>query len=159
MPGLKIQNIFGKKLKDIYKYDAYVSHGTSERDRTFARMLAKTLEQAPYNFRLFLPDDEIIDKTNVKVISDTIKNRCKRLLLVMSEDYAADRMSDFTVQVAMTKANYRKDRIIIPLVIDRNCELPPVISHLTSADFTMRESAAWILPRVESALKAPVSNT
>ncbi|OWF49576.1 myeloid differentiation primary response protein MyD88-like [Mizuhopecten yessoensis] len=157
MPDNKITKEYGKRCEVKHNYDAYVSHGSSDRDRQFVRMLANILEQEPFNFHLFLPDENLIDKDNNSIISETIKHKCNRLLLVMSKDYAVDKMSDFTVNVALDIPNCRRDRKIIPVIIDRQCGLPVMINHLTSADFTIPEALTWVLPRLCAALRAPIS--
>ena len=81
-------------------YDVFISY--AEADVAFAKEVLKTLENeyrisACIDFRDFLPGVHQLD-----IVVEAIKERCKKVIVILSQNYSDCENCDFQTKVAMS---------------------------------------------------------
>ncbi|XP_054715673.1 myeloid differentiation primary response protein MyD88-like [Uloborus diversus] len=127
---------------EITLFDAYLCYADENEGAALA--LAEILESQ--SFRLYIPhrdslpgQDEII--SNIQMI----KERCRRMLIILSPEFPTSRACDFQIGFATSLAIEQRRRILIPIIVApvNKSEIPSVIRHISKVDFTKLDIREW----------------
>uniref|UniRef100_A0A182IZK0 TIR domain-containing protein n=1 Tax=Anopheles atroparvus TaxID=41427 RepID=A0A182IZK0_ANOAO len=114
------------------QYDAFILF--AQEDMEFASKMVDRLEARGLN--LCLKDRDILGGGTFEhqVISTLISERCRRVVVIISEAFLASPLNDFMVTFAQALQIEKKQRKVIPCVYGK-CELPPHLRYTCRLDY------------------------
>ncbi|KAL1248699.1 hypothetical protein QQF64_022017 [Cirrhinus molitorella] len=136
-------------------FDAFICYCQS--DFQFVHEMIKQLEQTEYNLKLCVFDRDVLPGTCVWTItSELIEKRCKRMVVVISDDYLDSDACDFQTKFALSLCPGARSKRLIPVVYkSMNRPFPSILRFLTICDYTRPCTQAWFWTRLAKALSLP----
>lgn len=138
-------------------YDAYVSY--ADEDCLFVEELARILESPEIGFKLFIRGRDLLagyaeHDTNIMLI----KQRCRRMLIVLSPNFLKSRACEFQTSFAAGLAIDQQRRMLIPIFY-APCETPLILRYVSKIDFTKPDVKEWVWGKLISSLRPEVSSS
>ncbi|XP_070535474.1 myeloid differentiation primary response protein MyD88-like [Ptychodera flava] len=134
----------------IETFDAYVCF--CEEDRDIVHTMMRVLEKPPYNLKLCVDFRDLVPgAAYVTATAELIRNRCKRMIIVLSPEFLESEACDFQAKVALTFSPGARMKRIVPIMYKR-CVVPPILKHVTICNFTKVDLQEWFWERLYAAL-------
>ncbi|XP_055037277.1 myeloid differentiation primary response protein MyD88 [Misgurnus anguillicaudatus] len=136
-------------------FDAFICYCQS--DFQFVHEMIRQLEQAEYNLKLCVFDRDVLPGTCVWTItSELIERRCKRMVVVISDDYLDSDACDFQTKFALSLCPGARSKRLIPVVYkSMKRPFPSILRFLTICDYTRPCTQGWFWKRLARALSLP----
>ncbi|RXN12568.1 myeloid differentiation primary response 88 [Labeo rohita] len=123
-------------------FDAFICYCQS--DFQFVHEMIKQLEQTEYNLKLCVFDRDVLPGT------------CKRMVVVISDDYLDSDACDFQTKFALSLCPGARSKRLIPVVYkSMKRPFPSILRFLTICDYTKPCTQIWFWKRLAKALSLP----
>ncbi|XP_030625377.1 myeloid differentiation primary response protein MyD88 isoform X1 [Chanos chanos] len=136
-------------------FDAFICYCQS--DFPFVDEMIRQLEQTEYSLKLCVFDRDVLPGTCVWTITgELIERRCKRMVVVISDDYLESDACDFQTKFALSLCPGARSKRLIPVVYKpMKRPFPSILRFLTVCDYTRPCTQAWFWIRLAKALSLP----
>nr|Q5XJ85.2 RecName: Full=Myeloid differentiation primary response protein MyD88 [Danio rerio] len=136
-------------------FDAFICYCQS--DIQFVHEMIKQLEHTEYNLKLCVFDRDVLPGTCVWTIaSELIEKRCKRMVVVISDDYLDSDACDFQTKFALSLCPGARTKRLIPVVYkSMKRPFPSILRFLTICDYSKPCTQVWFWTRLAKALSLP----
>uniref|UniRef100_A0A3B5LMS0 Myeloid differentiation primary response protein MyD88 n=1 Tax=Xiphophorus couchianus TaxID=32473 RepID=A0A3B5LMS0_9TELE len=136
-------------------FDAFICYCQS--DFEFVLEMIRELEQTEYNLKLCVFDRNVLPGSCVWTItSELIERRCKRMVVVISDEYLDSDACDFQTKFALSLCPGARSKRLIPVVYKSMTKpFPSILRFLTVCDYTRPCTQAWFWVRLAKALSLP----
>ncbi|XP_047424633.1 myeloid differentiation primary response protein MyD88 [Mugil cephalus] len=137
------------------KFDAFICYCQS--DFQFVHEMIRELEQTEYKLKLCVFDRDVLPGSCVWTItSELIEKRCKRMVVVISDEYLDSDACDFQTKFALSLCPGARSKRLIPVVYkSMKKPFPSILRFLTVCDYTRPCTQAWFWKRLAKALSLP----
>ncbi|KAJ3611632.1 hypothetical protein NHX12_021647 [Muraenolepis orangiensis] len=131
-------------------FDAFICYCQS--DFKFVHEMIQQLEQTESKFKLCVFDRDVLPGSCVWTITaELIEKRCKRMVVVISDEYLKSDACDFQTKFALSLCPGARTKRLIPVVYKPMKEpFPSILRFLTICDYTRHQ--AWFWSRLAKAL-------
>ncbi|XP_029384660.1 myeloid differentiation primary response protein MyD88 isoform X1 [Echeneis naucrates] len=136
-------------------FDAFICYCQS--DFHFVHEMIRELEQTDYKLKLCVFDRDVLPGSCVWTItSELIEKRCKRMVVVISDEYLDSDACDFQTKFALSLCPGARNKRLIPVVYKTMTKpFPSILRFLTICDYTKPCTQAWFWVRLAKALSLP----
>ncbi|XP_077410086.1 myeloid differentiation primary response protein MyD88 [Vanacampus margaritifer] len=136
-------------------FDAFICYCKS--DITFVHEMIRELEQTDHRLKLCVFDRNVLPGSCVWTItSELIEKRCKRMVVVISDEYIESDACDFQTKFALSLSPGARNKRLIPVVYkSMTKQFPRILSFLTVCDYTNQYTKTWFWERLAKALSLP----
>ncbi|XP_028289204.1 myeloid differentiation primary response protein MyD88 [Parambassis ranga] len=136
-------------------FDAFICY--CERDFEFVHEMIQQLEQTDHRLKLCVFDRDVLPGSCVWTItSELIERRCKRMVVVISDEYLDSDACDFQTKFALSLCPGARNKRIIPVIYkSMKRPFPSILRFLTVCDYTRPCTQAWFWIRLAKALSQP----
>ncbi|XP_072235013.1 myeloid differentiation primary response protein MyD88 [Leuresthes tenuis] len=136
-------------------FDAFICYCQS--DFEFVHEMIRELEQTDYRLKLCVFDRDVLPGACVWTItSELIEKRCKRMVVVISDEYLDSDACDFQTKFALSLCPGARSKRLIPVVYKTMKKpFPSILRFLTICDYTRPCTQAWFWIRLAKALSLP----
>nr|AEY83971.1 MyD88 [Lateolabrax japonicus] len=136
-------------------FDAFICYCQS--DFQFVHEMIRELEQTDYKLKLCVFDRDVLPGSCVWTItSELIERRCKRMVVVISDEYLDSDACDFQVKFALSLSPGARNKRLIPVIYKSMTKpFPSILRFLTVCDYTRPCTQAWFWVRLAKALSLP----
>ncbi|XP_042255564.1 myeloid differentiation primary response protein MyD88 [Thunnus maccoyii] len=136
-------------------FDAFICY--CESDIEFVHEMIRELEQTEYKLKLCVFDRNVLPGSCVWTItSELIERRCKRMVVVISDEYLDSDACDFQTKFALSLCPGARSKRLIPVVYKSMTKpFPSILRFLTKCDYTRPCTQAWFWVRLAKALSLP----
>uniref|UniRef100_UPI0037E739B0 myeloid differentiation primary response protein MyD88 n=1 Tax=Semicossyphus pulcher TaxID=241346 RepID=UPI0037E739B0 len=136
-------------------FDAFICYCQS--DFKFVHEMIQELEQTKYKLKLCVFDRDVLPGSCVWTItSELIEKRCKRMVVVISDEYLDSDACDFQTKFALSLCPGARNKRLIPVVYKPMTKpFPSILRFLTICDFTRQCTQTWFWTRLAKALSLP----
>uniref|UniRef100_A0A3Q0STS7 Myeloid differentiation primary response protein MyD88 n=1 Tax=Amphilophus citrinellus TaxID=61819 RepID=A0A3Q0STS7_AMPCI len=136
-------------------FDAFICYCQS--DFAFVHEMIRELEQTDYKLKLCVFDRDVLPGSCVWTItSELIEKRCKRMVVVISDEYLDSDDCDFQTKFALSLCPGARSKRLIPVIYKRMTKpFPSILRFLTICDYTRPCTQAWFWTRLAKALSLP----
>ncbi|XP_019722433.1 myeloid differentiation primary response protein MyD88 [Hippocampus comes] len=136
-------------------FDAFICYCKS--DITFVHEMIRELEQTDHRLKLCVFDRNVLPGSCVWTItSELIEKRCKRMVVVISDEYIESDACDFQTKFALSLSPGARTKRLIPVVYkSMTKQFPRILSFLTVCDYTNPYTQTWFWERLAKALSLP----
>ncbi|XP_022599999.1 myeloid differentiation primary response protein MyD88-like [Seriola dumerili] len=136
-------------------FDAFICYCQS--DFHFVHEMIRELEQTDYKLKLCVFDRDVLPGSCVWTItSELIEKRCKRMVVVISDEYLDSDACDFQTKFALSLCPGARNKRLIPVVYKSMTKpFPSILRFLTVCDYTRPCTQAWFWIRLAKALSLP----
>ncbi|KAK2859519.1 hypothetical protein Q5P01_004139 [Channa striata] len=136
-------------------FDAFICYCQS--DFEFVHEMIRELEQTDYKLKLCVFDRDVLPGSCVWTItSELIEKRCKRMVVVISDEYLDSDECDFQTKFALSLCPGARNKRLIPVVYkSMKRPFPSILRFLTRCDYTRPCTQAWFWVRLAKALSLP----
>lgn len=150
--GITVEDIPGGAPE---MFDAFICYCQS--DFEFVHEMIRELEQTEYNLKLCVFDRDVLPGSCVWTItSELIERRCKRMVVVISDEYLESDACDFQTKFALSLCPGARSKRLIPVVYKSMTKpFPSILRFLTVCDYTRPCTQAWFWVRLAKALSLP----
>lgn len=129
----------------------------ADEDIDFAKQIVDEME-TKYKLKLCLRDRDLIGglRFEHEAIMKLIKERCNRLIVVVSPNFLKSEANKFFVKFAQALGIDQKKRKVVPVLYER-CHLPPELSYYFLLDYT-RLGRLWdFWAKLHDSIQSPKS--
>ncbi|XP_043923142.1 myeloid differentiation primary response protein MyD88 [Protopterus annectens] len=136
-------------------FDAFICYCRA--DISFVHEMIKQLEQSSFRLKLCVFDRDVLPGTCVWTItSELIEKRCKRMVVVISDDYLDSDECDFQTKFALSLCPGARQKRLIPVKYkSMKKTFPSILRFITVCDYTNECTKAWFWTRLAKALSLP----
>ncbi|KAM4533777.1 myeloid differentiation primary response protein MyD88 [Odontesthes bonariensis] len=136
-------------------FDAFICYCMS--DFEFVHEMIRELEQTDHRLKLCVFDRDVLPGACVWTItSELIEKRCKRMVVVISDEYLDSDACDFQTKFALSLCPGARSKRLIPVVYKTMKKpFPSILRFLTVCDYTRPCTQAWFWVRLAKALSLP----
>nr|ANA09013.1 myeloid differentiation factor 88 [Trachinotus ovatus] len=136
-------------------FDAFICYCQS--DFHFVHEMIRQLEQTEYKLKLCVFDRDVLPGSCVWTItSELIEKRCKRMVVVISDEYLDSDACDFQTKFALSLCPGARNKRLIPVVYKWMTKpFPSILRFLTVCDYTRPCTQAWFWVRLAKVLSLP----
>ncbi|XP_022071703.1 myeloid differentiation primary response protein MyD88 [Acanthochromis polyacanthus] len=136
-------------------FDAFICYCQS--DFKFVHEMIRELEQTDYKLKLCVFDRDVLPGSCVWTItSELIERRCKRMVVVISDEYLDSDACDFQTKFALSLCPGARSKRLIPVIYKpMKKPFPSILRFLTVCDYTRPCTQAWFWVRLAKALSLP----
>ncbi|XP_049604773.1 myeloid differentiation primary response protein MyD88 [Syngnathus scovelli] len=136
-------------------FDAFICYCKS--DIKFVHEMIRELEQTNYRLKLCVFDRNVLPGSCVWTITgELIEKRCKRMVVVISDEYIESEACDFQTKFALSLSPGARNKRLIPVVYKSMIkEFPRILRFLTVCDYTNPYTQTWFWDRLAKALSLP----
>ncbi|XP_044032547.1 myeloid differentiation primary response protein MyD88 isoform X2 [Siniperca chuatsi] len=136
-------------------FDAFICY--CQKDFQFVHEMIKELEQTEYKLKLCVFDRDVLPGSCVWTItSELIEKRCKRMVVVISDEYLDSDACDFQTKFALSLCPGARNKRLIPVMYKSMTKpFPSILRFLTICDYTRPCTQAWFWIRLAKALSLP----
>ncbi|XP_022344937.1 myeloid differentiation primary response protein MyD88-like [Crassostrea virginica] len=132
---------------DNFDYDAFVIYNPHGQDQEFVNLMTRVLTSAPYNLRLYVPWTDNAEPFEAVAIAENIEKRCKKVLVVISEESLQSDLFHFQLRIAHAMSPSARSRKIIPIRLDAT-DVPDMIRFSTPCDYYKQDLRVFIWDRI-----------
>ncbi|XP_004471224.2 myeloid differentiation primary response protein MyD88 [Dasypus novemcinctus] len=136
-------------------FDAFICYCPS--DIHFVQEMIQQLEQTDYRLKLCVSDRDVLPGTCVwSIASELIEKRCRRMVVIVSDDYLQSKECDFQTKFALSLSPGAHQKRLIPIKYKAmKKEFPSILRFITICDYTNPCTKAWFWTRLAKALSLP----
>ncbi|KAF7669293.1 hypothetical protein LDENG_00203360 [Lucifuga dentata] len=136
-------------------FDAFICYCQS--DLNFVHEMIQKLEQTDFRLKLCVFDRDVLPGSCVWTItSELIEKRCKRMVVVISDEYLDSDACDFQTKFALSLCPGARSKRLIPVVYKTMTKpFPSILRFLTICDYTRPLPTSWFWVRLAKALLQP----
>lgn len=136
-------------------FDAFICYCQS--DFNFVHEMIKQLEQTEYKLKLCVFDRDVLPGSCVWTItSELIEKRCKRMVVVVSDEYLESDACDFQTKFALSLCPGAQKKRLIPVIYKPMAKpFPSILRFLTVCDYTRPCTQSWFWLRLARSLSLP----
>ncbi|CAL8324813.1 unnamed protein product [Boreogadus saida] len=133
-------------------FDAFICYCQS--DFQFVHEMIEQLEKTDYNLKLCVFDRDVLPGSCVwSITAELIEKRCKRMVVVISDEYLRSDACDFQTKFALSLCPGARSKRLIPVVYKTMSEpFPSILRFLTVCDYTRPCTQGWFWSRLAKAL-------
>ncbi|XP_010944142.1 myeloid differentiation primary response protein MyD88 isoform X1 [Vicugna pacos] len=137
------------------RFDAFICYCPS--DIQFVQEMIQQLEQTNYRLKLCVSDRDVLPGTCVwSIASELIEKRCRRMVVVVSDDYLQSKECDFQTKFALSLSPGAHQKRLIPIKYkSMKKEFPSILRFITVCDYTNPCTKSWFWTRLAKALSLP----
>ncbi|XP_075403155.1 myeloid differentiation primary response protein MyD88 [Tenrec ecaudatus] len=137
------------------RFDAFICYCPS--DLQFVQEMIRQLEQTNYRLKLCVSDRDVLPGTCVwSIASELIEKRCRRMVVVVSDDYLQSKECDFQTKFALSLCPGAHQKRLIPIKYKAmKKEFPSILRFITVCDYTNPCTKSWFWNRLAKALSLP----
>ncbi|XP_044776647.1 myeloid differentiation primary response protein MyD88 isoform X4 [Neomonachus schauinslandi] len=137
------------------RFDAFICYCPS--DIQFVQEMIRQLEQTDYRLKLCVSDRDVLPGTCVwSIASELIEKRCRRMVVVVSDDYLQSKECDFQTKFALSLSPGAHQKRLIPIKYKAmKKEFPSILRFITVCDYTNPCTKSWFWTRLAKALSLP----
>lgn len=136
-------------------FDAFICYCPN--DIEFVQEMIRQLEQTDYRLKLCVSDRDVLPGTCVwSIASELIEKRCRRMVVVVSDDYLQSKECDFQTKFALSLSPGVQQKRLIPIKYKAmKKEFPSILRFITICDYTNPCTKSWFWTRLAKALSLP----
>ncbi|KAL1781408.1 myeloid differentiation primary response 88 [Sigmodon hispidus] len=136
-------------------FDAFICYCPS--DIEFVQEMIRQLEQTDYRLKLCVSDRDVLPGTCVwSIASELIEKRCRRMVVVVSDDYLQSKECDFQTKFALSLSPGVQQKRLIPIKYkSMKKDFPSILRFITICDYTNPCTKSWFWTRLAKALSLP----
>lgn len=136
-------------------FDAFICYCHNDFDFVFE--MIRQLEQTDHNLKLCVFDRDVLPGTCVWTIaSELIEKRCRKMVVVISDDYLDSEACDFQTKFALSISPGARSKRLIPVVYKpMKRPFPSILRFLTVCDYNRPATQAWFWRRLAKAVSLP----
>ncbi|XP_043832564.1 myeloid differentiation primary response protein MyD88 [Dromiciops gliroides] len=137
------------------RFDAFICYCPS--DIQFVKEMIKHLEQTDHRLKLCVADRDVLPGACVwSITSELIEKRCRRMVVVVSDEYLQSNECDFQTKFALSLCPGARQKRLIPVKYKAmKKEFPSILRFITVCDYTNPCTKSWFWPRLARALSLP----
>ncbi|XP_053372640.1 uncharacterized protein LOC123559858 [Mercenaria mercenaria] len=141
-------------------YDAFICYtAEDENDRKFLYKIIEELE-VKRGLKLFVPGrDDLPGSAEYTITAYLIEKRCRRVVILMSRKFLQSEACDFQVKFAHSLFPAGRSKKLIPVIREKNTQMPRILSILGVCDFTKPDMVEWVWNRLFATIIAPTGPT
>lgn len=118
--------------------------------------MIRQLEQTNYRLKLCVSDRDVLPGTCVwSIASELIEKRCRRMVVVVSDDYLQSRECDFQTKFALSLSRCPSEATDPIKYKAMKKEFPSILRFITVCDYTNPCTKSWFWTRLAKALSLP----
>ncbi|XP_075068279.1 myeloid differentiation primary response protein MyD88 [Mixophyes fleayi] len=135
------------------QFDAFICY--CAKDIQFVQEMISRFEQSEHNLKLCVFDRDVLPGTCLwSITSELIENRCKKMVVIISDDYLDSIECDFQTKFALSLGPGARQRRLIPVKYKQMTRpFPSILRFLTLCDYTNPHIKGWFWDRLARALK------
>ncbi|XP_029865139.1 myeloid differentiation primary response protein MyD88 isoform X2 [Aquila chrysaetos chrysaetos] len=136
-------------------FDAFICY--CQKDLQFVQEMIRELEQTEFKLKLCVFDRDVLPGTCVWSISgELIERRCRRMVVVISDDYLESDECDFQTKFALSLSPGARLKRLIPVKCKTmKNEFPSILRFITICDYTNPCTKKWFWTRLAKSLMLP----
>lgn len=135
-------------------FDAYVCF--AKEDTEFVNQLMHLLEHEQ-KLKLFVPDRDLLSGLfEQESLSELIKERCTKMIAVLSPEYLQSEECRFLMNLASSLEPGVMGRKLVPVVV-KQCTIPTILLPISMINFTNSGVLKWAWDRLVNSIKPPNS--
>ncbi|XP_009331597.1 PREDICTED: myeloid differentiation primary response protein MyD88 [Pygoscelis adeliae] len=136
-------------------FDAFICY--CQKDLQFVQEMIRELEQTEFKLKLCVFDRDVLPGTCVWSISgELIERRCRRMVVVISDDYLESDECDFQTKFALSLSPGARLKRLIPVKCKTmKNEFPSILRFITICDYTNPCTKKWFWMRLAKSLMLP----
>lgn len=136
-------------------FDAFICYCKS--DFPFVHEMIQQLEHTDYRLKLCVFDRDVLPGSCVwSITSELIEMRCKRMVVVISDEYLGSEECDFQTKFALSLCPGARSKRLIPVMYKpMKKPFPSILRFLTVCDYTRPCTQSWFWTRLAKALSLP----
>lgn len=136
-------------------FDAFICYCPN--DIEFVQEMIRQLEQTDYRLKLCVSDRDVLPGTCVwSIASELIEKRCRRMVVVVSDDYLQSKECDFQTKFALSLSPGVQQKRLIPIKYKAmKKDFPSILRFITICDYTNPCTKSWFWTRLAKALSLP----
>ncbi|XP_075684790.1 myeloid differentiation primary response protein MyD88 isoform X2 [Rhinoderma darwinii] len=133
-------------------FDAFICY--CPQDIKFVHEMISRLEQTEHRLKLCVFDRDVLPGTCLwSITSDLIENRCRKMVVVISDDYLDSTECDFQTKFALSLGPGARERRLIPVKYKpMKRPFPSILRFITVCDYTNPHIQSWFWDRLAKAL-------
>ncbi|XP_037382422.1 myeloid differentiation primary response protein MyD88 isoform X1 [Talpa occidentalis] len=137
------------------RFDAFICYCPN--DIQFVHEMIRQLEQTDYRLKLCVSDRDVLPGTCVwSIASELIEKRCRRMVVVVSDDYLQSKECDFQTKFALSLSPGAHQKRLIPIKYKpMKKDFPSILRFITVCDYTNPCTKSWFWTRLAKALSLP----
>ncbi|XP_060104274.1 myeloid differentiation primary response protein MyD88 [Heteronotia binoei] len=136
-------------------FDAFICY--CPKDIEFVQEMIQELEQTEHRLKLCVFDRDVLPGTCVWTItSELIEKRCRRMVVVISDDYLDSEECDFQTKFALSLSPGARMKRLIPVKCKpMKKKFPSILKFITVCDYTNQHTQKWFWIRLAKSLLLP----
>ncbi|XP_053121364.1 myeloid differentiation primary response protein MyD88 isoform X1 [Hemicordylus capensis] len=136
-------------------FDAFICY--CQEDFHFVQEMIQELEQTEYKLKLCVFERDVLPGSCVWTItSELIEKRCKKMVVVVSDDYLNSDECDFQTKFALSLSPGARMKRLIPVKCrPMKKEFPSILRFITLCDYTNSSTKKWFWVRLAKSLLHP----
>ncbi|XP_012671584.1 myeloid differentiation primary response protein MyD88 [Clupea harengus] len=136
-------------------FDAFICYCQNDFDFVFE--MIRQLEETDHKLKLCVFDRDVLPGTCVWTItSELIERRCRRMVVVISDDYLDSEACDFQTKFALSISPGARNKMLIPVIFKpMKRPFPSILRFLTVCDYNRPCTQTWFWKRLAKALSMP----
>ncbi|XP_019363480.1 PREDICTED: myeloid differentiation primary response protein MyD88, partial [Gavialis gangeticus] len=136
-------------------FDAFICY--CQKDIEFVQEMITELEQTEFKLKLCVFDRDVLPGACVwSIASELIEKRCRRMVVVISDDYLDSSECDFQTKFALSLSPGARHKRLIPVKCrSMKNEFPSILRFITVCDYTNPCTKRWFWIRLAKALMLP----
>ncbi|KAH0627632.1 hypothetical protein JD844_003637 [Phrynosoma platyrhinos] len=136
-------------------FDAFICY--CQNDLPFVQEMIQELEQTEHKLKLCVFDRDVLPGTCVwSITSELIERRCRRMVVVISDDYLDSEECDFQTKFALSLSPGARLKRLIPVKCrSMKKEFPSILRFITICDYTNPATKKWFWTRLAKSLLLP----
>ncbi|ELT91256.1 hypothetical protein CAPTEDRAFT_182573 [Capitella teleta] len=136
---------------DLEYFDAFVCYTHS--DFEWLRTMMFEMEKKR-GLKLCIIGRDLIGGTcKYSAISKLIKERCRKMVIIISQNYSNSEECDFQTHFAHALAPGSRSKRLIPVVIEKNVRIPDVLVPITLLDYTKDDLIEWFWGKLDASIR------
>lgn len=133
-------------------FDAFICY--CPQDIKFVQEMISRLEQTEHRLKLCVFDRDVLPGTCLwSITSELIENRCRKMVVIISDDYLDSSECDFQTKFALSLGPGARERRLIPVKYKpMKRPFPSILRFITVCDYTNPHIQNWFWDRLAKAL-------
>ncbi|XP_074841253.1 myeloid differentiation primary response protein MyD88 isoform X2 [Carettochelys insculpta] len=136
-------------------FDAFICY--CQKDIHFVQEMIRELEQTEFKLKLCVFDRDVLPGSCVwSITSELIEKRCRKMVVVISDDYLESNECDFQTKFALSLSPGARHKRLIPVKCKamKNA-FPSILRFITVCDYTNPCTKKWFWIRLAKSLLLP----
>ncbi|XP_053569754.1 myeloid differentiation primary response protein MyD88 [Bombina bombina] len=133
-------------------FDAFICY--CPQDIEFVQEMIRQLEQKSYHLKLCVFDRDVLPGSCLwSITSELIEKRCKKMVVIISDDYFDSNECDFQTKFALSLCPGAREKRLIPVKYKpMKRPFPNILRFITVCDYTNQSTKSWFWERLAKAL-------